>query len=110
PAGALIVGPVMRPVTDKLKISREKLSYLVDSTSAPVTGIAVVSSWLEPLGLMSWADYLNLTFKGTCQWVFSFFSENRRSRKQINLYIMAIPFNLISCTYTAVNADPLFPA
>jgi hypothetical protein len=69
-----------------------------------------VSTWLEPLGLMSWADYLNLTFKGTCQWVFSFFSENRRSRKQINLYIMAIPFNLISCTYTAVNADPLFPA
>lgn|GEM_PF-2052334 len=47
PAGALIVGPVMRPVTDKLKISREKLSYLVDSTSAPVTGIAVVSSWAQ---------------------------------------------------------------
>jgi len=69
-----------------------------------------LSTWHEPLGLMSWADYLNLTFKGTCQWVFSFFSENRRSRKQINLYIMAIPFNLISCTYTAVNADPLFPA
>ena len=45
-ANALIVGPVLKPVTDKLRISREKLAYLVDSTAAPVTGIAVVSSWV----------------------------------------------------------------
>ena len=45
-ANSLIVGPVLRPVTDKLRISREKLAYLVDSTAAPVTGIAVVSSWV----------------------------------------------------------------
>ena len=45
-ANALIVGPIMKPITDRLKISREKLAFLVDSTSAPVTGIAVISSWV----------------------------------------------------------------
>jgi len=42
----LIVGNTMRPITDRLKISREKLSYLVDSTAAPVACIAVVTSWI----------------------------------------------------------------
>jgi len=45
-ANTLIVGNSMRPVTDKNKISREKLSYIVDSTSAPVAGIAVLSTWI----------------------------------------------------------------
>jgi Na+/H+ antiporter NhaC len=42
----LIVGNTMRPLTDKLKISREKLSYLVDSTAAPVATIAIISTWI----------------------------------------------------------------
>ena len=41
----LTVGSVMRPVTDKKKISREKLSYLIDATAAPVCIIAPISSW-----------------------------------------------------------------
>ena len=41
----LFVGNMMRPFTDKLKISREKLSYIVDSTAAPVASIAVISTW-----------------------------------------------------------------
>lgn len=45
-ANALIVGPIMRPITDRVKVSREKLSYIVDSTAAPVTGIAIISSWV----------------------------------------------------------------
>ncbi len=45
-ANTLIVGNSMRPVTDKNKISREKLSYIVDSTAAPVAGIAVLSTWI----------------------------------------------------------------
>ena len=45
-ANTLIVGNTMRPITDKLKISREKLSYLVDSTAAPVANIAVISTWI----------------------------------------------------------------
>ncbi|MBN2424405.1 MAG: Na+/H+ antiporter NhaC family protein [Calditrichaceae bacterium] len=45
-ANTLIVGNTMRPLTDKLKISREKLSFLVDSTAAPVANIAIISTWV----------------------------------------------------------------
>ena len=41
----LTVGSVMRPVTDKFKVSREKLAYLIDATAAPICIIAPVSSW-----------------------------------------------------------------
>ena len=41
----LTVGSVMRPVTDRQKISREKLAYLIDATAAPVCIIAPISSW-----------------------------------------------------------------
>ncbi|MBO5336084.1 MAG: Na+/H+ antiporter NhaC family protein [Lachnospiraceae bacterium] len=41
----LTVGSVMKPVTDKHKVSREKLAYLIDSTAAPVCIIAPISSW-----------------------------------------------------------------
>ena len=41
----LTVGSVMRPVTDKFKISRAKLSYIIDATAAPVCIIAPISSW-----------------------------------------------------------------
>lgn len=41
----LTVGSVMRPVTDKHKISREKLAFLIDATAAPVCIIAPISSW-----------------------------------------------------------------
>src|SRR5690606_14185997 len=45
-ANTLIVGNTMRPVTDRLNVSREKLAYIVDSTAAPVAAIAVVSTWV----------------------------------------------------------------
>ena len=41
----LTVGSVMRPVTDKFKISRAKLAYIIDATAAPVCIIAPISSW-----------------------------------------------------------------
>lgn len=41
----LTVGSVMRPITDKHSVSREKLAYLIDSTAAPVCIIAPISSW-----------------------------------------------------------------
>ena len=41
----LTVGSVMRPVTDKFNISREKLAYIIDATAAPVCIIAPISSW-----------------------------------------------------------------
>lgn len=45
-ANTILVGSTMKPLADKARISREKLSYLVDSTSAPVAGIAVISTWI----------------------------------------------------------------
>ncbi len=45
-ANTLIVGNTMRPVTDRLKISREKLAYIVDSTAAPVASVAMITTWI----------------------------------------------------------------
>ena len=45
-ANTLVVGNTMRPITDRLKISREKLAYLVDSTAAPVAAIVPISTWV----------------------------------------------------------------
>ncbi len=45
-ANTLIVGNTMRPFTDRLRISREKLSYIVDSTAAPVVSVAIISTWV----------------------------------------------------------------
>ncbi len=46
----LTVGSVMRPVTDKFKISRAKLAYIIDATAAPVCIIAPISSWAAAVG------------------------------------------------------------
>lgn len=52
-ANCLLVGNTLRPFTDKLKISREKLSYIVDSTAAPITSVALISTWVGyQLGLL----------------------------------------------------------
>ncbi len=57
-SNSLLVGNMMRPITDKLKISREKLAYIVDSTAAPVTSLVVISTWIGyELGLIG--DGLN---------------------------------------------------
>jgi Na+/H+ antiporter NhaC len=45
-ANTLVVGNTMRPVTDRMKISREKLAYLVDSTAAPIACLALVTTWI----------------------------------------------------------------
>ncbi|WP_223788405.1 Na+/H+ antiporter NhaC family protein [Marinicella meishanensis] len=45
-ANSLVVGNTMRPVTDRMKISREKLAYLVDSTAAPIACLALVTTWV----------------------------------------------------------------
>lgn len=53
-ANTLVVGNTMRSVTDKLKISREKLAYIVDSTAAPIAAIAFVTTWIgAELGYIS---------------------------------------------------------
>ena len=57
----LTVGSVMRPLTDKHGISREKLAYLIDATAAPVCIIAPISSWAAAVtGFVDGVDGLTL--------------------------------------------------
>ena len=72
----LTVGAVMRPVTDEQKISRAKLSYIIDATAAPICMIAPVSSWAAAVSATA-AD-LNTGVTG------------------IQLFIQAIPYNFYS--------------
>ena len=68
----LTVGSVMRPVTDKHKISRSKLAFLIDATAAPICMIAPISSWAAAV------------------------SQYAADGEGISLFIMAIPFNFYS--------------
>lgn len=45
-ANTMVVGSGMRPMTDKKNISRAKLAFLVDATSAPIAGVALMSTWI----------------------------------------------------------------
>ena len=68
----LTVGSIMRPVTDKHKISRSKLAFLIDATAAPICMIAPISSWAAAV-----ADFA-------------------KTGEGLNLFIAAIPFNFYS--------------
>ena len=68
----LTVGAVMRPVTDKAKISRSKLAYLIDATAAPICMIAPISSWAAAV------------------------SSYAPEGQGLSLFIRAIPFNFYS--------------
>ena len=72
----LTVGSVMRPVTDACRISRAKLSYIIDATAAPICMIAPISSWAAAVS--STAADLDNGISG------------------IQLFISAIPFNFYS--------------
>ena len=63
-ANTLIVGSTMRPITDRLRISREKLAYIVDSTAAPIASIVPISTWIGfEIGLIAAAfTQLDLPF------------------------------------------------
>lgn len=62
----MIVGSMMRPVTDRFRVSREKLAFLVDATSAPISGLAFISTWIAyEVGLFSQVSAkLNLGIDG----------------------------------------------
>lgn len=68
----LTVGSVMRPVTDKQKISRAKLAYLIDATAAPVCIIAPISSWAAAV---------------------AGFAKGSGASSGMSLFISAIPYN-----------------
>lgn len=79
-ANTLIVGNTMRPFTDRLRVSREKLSYIVDSTSAPVASIALISTWIGfQVGLIDQA-----------------FDALKIDHNAYNIFLQSIPFSTYS--------------
>jgi Na+/H+ antiporter NhaC len=80
----LFVGPVMRDMTDRFRISREKLAYICDSTSASVITLVPISSWAVYLG--------GLAITATSL-------EGREAA--LSLFIRAVPFNLY-CILTVI--------
>lgn len=65
-ANTMIVGTAMRPVTDEMRVSREKLAFIVDSTSAPIAGMALISTWVgyEVSQMVGVAETLNIELNG----------------------------------------------
>jgi Na+/H+ antiporter NhaC len=63
---AIIVGSMMQPITDRFRVSREKLAFLVDATSAPIAGLAVISTWIAyEVGLLTQiTEQLNIDKSG----------------------------------------------
>ncbi len=45
-ANTIVVGTTLRPIADRFRVSREKLAYIVDSTAAPIAGVALISTWI----------------------------------------------------------------
>ena len=45
-SNTLLLGGTTRPLTDRLKVSREKLAFIIDSTAAPIAGLALISTWV----------------------------------------------------------------
>ncbi|ACB86204.1 Na+/H+ antiporter NhaC family protein [Natranaerobius thermophilus] len=75
---ALTVGNVMRPVNDKMKVPREKLAYIVDSTAAPICLLVPVSTWVVYVMGLIGTEYERLNLDGTPYLV----------------YLSTIPYNL----------------
>ena len=64
-ANTLIVGNTMRTVTDRFRVSREKLAYIVDSTAAPVAAVAFITTWIgAELGYIDDGISLLTNFEG----------------------------------------------
>lgn len=74
----LTVGSVMRPVCDNHRISRAKMSYLIDATAAPICMIAPISSWAAAVSSAVEGTYIEGTYSG------------------LQLFVHAIPYNFYS--------------
>jgi len=85
-ANTLIVGNTMRPITDRLRISREKLAYIVDSTAAPVAALVPISTWVGyEISLIS--DGLRIAAEQNPNGADVILSQN-----PFDLFIQTIPF------------------
>jgi len=103
-ANSLIVGNTMRPVTDRLRISREKLAYIVDSTAAPISTIAFVTTWIGyQVGLLGTAIE---GIEGFSQGAYSVFL----SSLPYNFYPFLALFFVFLVAYTQYDFGPMYEA
>jgi len=100
---SLTVGSVMRPVTDKFKVSREKLAYLIDSTAAPVCVLFPISTWAAYILSLIAAEYEKIG----------------QSVAPLQVFLRAVPYNLyawvtlaliIFIGYTGLDFGPMAKA
>jgi len=88
----LTVGNVMRPITDKHKVSRAKLAYIVDATAAPICMIAPISSWAAAVtGVVEGYDGLELFIRAI----------------PYNLYSLLTIFMIIFITLMGIEYGPM---
>ena len=103
-ANSLIVGNTMRPVTDRLRISREKLAYIVDSTAAPISTLAFVTTWIGyQVGLLGTAIE---SIDGFSQGAYSVFL----SSLPYNFYPFLALFFVFLIAYTQYDFGPMYAA
>ncbi|MFO8099712.1 MAG: Na+/H+ antiporter NhaC family protein [Salinibacter sp.] len=103
-ANTLIVGNTMRPVTDRLRISREKLAYVVDSTAAPISTLAFVTTWIGyQVGLLGTAIE---GIEGFSQGAYSVFL----SSLPYNFYPLLALFFVFLVAYSRYDFGPMYRA
>jgi Na+/H+ antiporter NhaC len=103
-ANSLIVGNTMRPVTDRLRISREKLAYIVDSTAAPISTLAFVTTWIGyQVGLLGTAIE---GIEGFSEGAYSVFL----SSLPYNFYPLLALFFVFLIAYTRYDFGPMYEA
>ncbi|MDP3486778.1 MAG: Na+/H+ antiporter NhaC family protein, partial [Bacillota bacterium] len=100
---SLTVGSVMRPVTDRFNVSREKLAYLIDSTAAPVCVLVPISTWAAYILSLIAAEYEKIG----------------QSVPPLQVFMRAVPYNLyawvtlaliIFIGYTGIDFGPMAKA
>ncbi|QEN04278.1 Na+/H+ antiporter NhaC family protein [Thiospirochaeta perfilievii] len=90
-ANSIVVGNTMRPITDAQNISREKLAYIVDSSAAPVSSMAPISTWIAmELGLIA-AGLADVGLSGDAMTVFF----QTIPYRFYSLFALVLLFNLI---------------
>jgi len=103
-ANTLIVGNTMRPVTDRLRVSREKLAYVVDSTAAPISTIAFVTTWIGyQVGLLGTAIE---GIEGFSQGAYSVFLNSL----PYNFYPLLAIFFVFLVAYSGLDFGPMYEA
>lgn len=86
-ANSFIIGPIVRPLTDKFKVSREKLAFIMDSTAAPIAGIAIISTWIgfELSVISKGYDLIDDT-------IFSHLNIARENINAFEIFIQTLPY------------------